>query len=453
MKNNINIPAKIIYYSDNIDILRGINSNTIDLIYLDPPFNKNDTFVGANKRTLEIKEWYVGLQNERGMFTDEDFDEIFRDNAQFQDIWTHTDTQKEWYGQIDNYNHELISFFDSIRKSAASGAFFYLIFMTIRLIEMRRVLKDTGSIYLHCDPTMSHYIKIIMDVIFGEQKFRNEIIWGYKFGGSSKKQFAKKHDVILYYSKGNEWTFNEQLMREFETESNWGRREDGKLLTDWWYVPTLNTMAKERTGYPTQKPLALLERIITASSNTGDVVLDPFCGCATTCVAAEKLERKWIGVDWNKQAYYMVYYRLHKSLVNAGEQAGLHMLYKNIILETEPPARTDTDGELFYRVKTKQELKTYKITTAETRNINPQYRKEAIDLLYDEQMGFCNGCNEYLKKTSFTLDHIEPWHETHNNDIDNLQLLCYRCNNWKGTGTMIELVEKLYSEKVITKAL
>ena len=529
MKNNINIPTKIIYYSDNIDILRGINSETIDLIYLDPPFNKNDTFVGTNERVHEIKEWYVGLQQERGMFTDEDFDEVFKDNVRFKDIWNHNDIQKEWYGQIDRYNHELINYFDSVRKTAVAGTFFYLIFMTIRLIEMHRILKDSGSIYLHCDSTMSHYLKVLLDKIFGHSNFRNEIIWQrIKAGKSSQHKSAswgRNTDTILFYTKSSTYTlrpfkaltqkeiqekFNkiddagnrylddtshifrpmklgerpnlcyewrgfknphpsgwvmskERIEEEYQKGNiviNTGKLERRKYLRDYegyscgnfWQDIKIPSQT-EKTGYPTQKPLALLERIIEASSNKGEVVLDPFCGCATTCVAAEKLERKWIGIDWNKQAYYMVYYRLHKSLVNTGEQAGLHMLYKNIILETKPPARTDADEELFYRVKTKQELKTYKITTTEIAKVDPQYRKEAIDLLFDEQGGFCNGCNERVHITNLTLDHIEPWSKTHNNDIDNLQLLCYRCNVWKRDGTMMELIEKLYREKVITKVL
>ena len=493
MKKNINIPTKIIYYSDNIDILRGINSETVDLIYLDPPFNKNDTFIGTNKRVQEIKEWYIGLQNERGMFTDENFDEIFKDNAQFKDIWNSNDIQKEWYGQIDRYNQELIKYLDSVRQSAVAGTFFYLIFMTIRLIEMHRILKDTGSIYLHCDATMSHYLKIIMDKVFGAKNFRNEIVWNYGKWSNITRSFQKNHDIILFYTKGEDYIFNpiyvpkrKQVAYHTNIINGQGQllvydenktpqsiisryikkgykivniKNEYVLENDTWTsikdksLNFLNSQSKERTGYPTQKPLALLDRIIKTSSNEGDVVLDPFCGCATTCVAAEKLERKWIGIDWNKQAYYMVYYRLHQSLVNTGEQAGLHMLYKNIILETKSPVRDDGDSELFYRVKTKQELKTYKTKTAEPRNIDPQYRKEAIDLLYDEQKGMCNGCNEYLKKTSLTLDHIEPWSQTHNNDIDNLQLLCYRCNNWKRTGTMAELIERLYREDAITKEL
>ena len=195
--------------------------------------------------------------------------------------------------------------------------------LAIRLIECHRVLKDTGSVYLHCDPTMSHYLKIILDCIFGEKNFRNEIIWGYRTGGVSKSKFAKKHDVILCYQKTNHCFHNpmkEIILydKPFFTNAqpnNKGQYEIEVYIRDVWddIKPVLN-VSKERTGYPTQKPLVLLERIIKASSNKGDVVLDPFCGCATTCIAAERLERKWIGIDVSHKAYELVKERLKKEV-------------------------------------------------------------------------------------------------------------------------------------------
>ena len=280
----LNVMPRTIFCRDNIDVLRGINTGCIDLIYLDPPFNKKKVFTAPLGSSAE--------------------------GAAFSDIFKAKDIKDEWVKSIEYENPELHACLAGVKTFSNQYNYCYLVYMAIRIIECHRILKDRGSLYLHCDPTMSHYLKIVMDCIFGEKQFRNEIVWCYKFGGSSRKQFARKHDVILYYSKLDNWVFNEQLMREFETDSNWGQRKDGKLLTDWWYIPTLNTMAKERTGYPTQKPLALLERIITASSNKGDMVLDPFCGCATTCVAAEKLGRQWLGVDVSHRAYELVNQRL-----------------------------------------------------------------------------------------------------------------------------------------------
>ena len=191
------------------------------------------------------------------------------------------------------------------------GAF--LCFMAVRLLAMRRVLKPTGSLYLHCDPTASHYLKELMDAVFGRKNFKNEIIWGYQTGGASKRWFSRKHDTIFFYSKTNRYAFFSENVRVPRSEKSLFRARNPKgarisssdvtkLAPDVWTdIPALNPMACERTDYPTQKPLALYERIILASSNKGDVVLDPFAGCATTCVAAERLGRQWVGIDiWDK---------------------------------------------------------------------------------------------------------------------------------------------------------
>ena len=463
-----NIPNQTIFCRDNIDVLRNINSECIDLIYLDPPFAKNETFVGSNAKVQEIKKWFLDLQDKQGKFSEVDFDDIFKDSARFKDIWNENDIQRAHYSQIDNYNRELVAYFESVRKSATTGAFYYLIFMTIRLIEMHRVLKDTGSIYLHCDPTMSHYLKVVMDKIFGKNNFRNEIVWHYGKWSNAANFFQKNHDIIYFYSKGSNYLFNKQyqpfskktIITPFARKVDKrgvavqdktkpmnidSKKKKGVAMHDTWSdIPFIHPVAHERVGYPTQKPLALLERIIKASSNKGDVVLDPFCGCATTCVAAERLQRHWIGIDWNMQAYYMIYYRAHTAGIITAEQ--LFVLDRALKLETNPIPRSDSKTEpLFYEVKSRAELKPKKYT----RNMNAQYRKEAIDLLYEEQTGICNGCDAYLRKADLTLDHIAPWSDTHNNDIDNLQLLCYRCNNWKRTGTMIDLVQMLYDRDVI----
>ena len=176
--------------------------------------------------------------------------------------------------------------------SHSDSMFSYLLFMASRLKECYRVLKSTGSLYLHCDPYASHYLKQLLDCIFGWRNFRNEIVWSYGLGGSSKRCYSKKHDIILFYSKTQNWTFDKPLIPATS------QMLKGKLkgLDDVWYIPTINNMAKERTGYPTQKPLKLLERIIKASSSPGDLVLDPFCGCATTCVASERL---WSSMGWH----------------------------------------------------------------------------------------------------------------------------------------------------------
>ena len=192
----------------------------------------------------------------------------------------------------------------------------YLLNMATRLIPMRRVLANTGSIYLHCNPTASHYLKLVMDAIFGTKNFRNEIIWAYRGGGTPENDFAKKHDVIFRYSKTSNVTFNVDAVRvpysqaskdrlryrarsfrRSGTYDNYEQHPGGKHPEDWWVLQPIMPSAKERLGYPTQKPLALLERIISASSNVDDIVLDPFCGCGTAAHAAESLGRRWVGVD------------------------------------------------------------------------------------------------------------------------------------------------------------
>lgn len=185
----------------------------------------------------------------------------------------------------------------------------YLSYMAERIADMHRLLKDTGSIYLHCDPTASHYLKIIMDEVFGKENFRNEIVWCYTGPSRANKFFPKKHDYLLFYTKSNEWVFNADSVRvpyvKLETGNTSGIFKSahtlsgkGKIPESWWTEFSLvGRIKNERLGYPTQKPLALLKRIITASSNQGDLVLDPFCGCGTTIEAAHLLKRNWVSID------------------------------------------------------------------------------------------------------------------------------------------------------------
>ena len=335
---SLNVKNRTIYCSDNLDILRGIDNDCIDLIYLDPPFNKNKKFTAP-----------IGSSAE---------------GAEFSDIFREEDVKDEWVATIAEDHDEIHSFLVGIKHIGNKYNYCYLCYMAIRLIEMHRVLRDTGGIYLHCDPAMSHYLKLMMDCIFGESNFRNEIIWWYyNIANVSRQSFGRKHDIIMYYSKTKQHIYNFDVMREPYTEnSNWvkqgGYKNDkryspnpkGKLLHDVWRVSAINNMAKERTGYPTQKPLALLERIITASSKKGDVILDPFCGCATTCVAAEKSGRQWIGIDISIKAYELVQTRLkdevyEMGLINGEGKDNTPMDLPTIHFFTDPPKRTDKDAD------------------------------------------------------------------------------------------------------------
>ena len=196
----------------------------------------------------------------------------------------------------------------------------YLTYMAERLEHMWRLLKPTGSIYLHCDPAASHYLKVVMDAIFDKKNFRNEIAWCYSTSGRSKKHFAKKRDIIFFHSGSSKYYWSDDkipvsskcLASHYRSKDSGGRRcrirvdhgkeriyypENGMICNDWWEIPYLNSMSKERLDYPTQKPLALLERIIQASSKKDHIILDPFCGCGTAVEAAHKLRRRWVGID------------------------------------------------------------------------------------------------------------------------------------------------------------
>lgn len=210
------------------------------------------------------------------------------------------------------------------RESSLSA---YLVNMAVRLTEMKRLLKPSGSIYLHCDPTASHYLKMLMDAVFGNEEFTNEIIWGYRTGGVSSKYWAKKHDTIFLYGKSQK-TFTplkETVFYDKPFFTDQQPNKDGKYpievyVRDVWdsgmddksIKPIIN-VSKERLGYPTQKPVKLLERIIKASSNEGELVLDPFCGCGTTLHAAETLDRQWVGVDVSRFAVEVVRKRLTRA--------------------------------------------------------------------------------------------------------------------------------------------
>ena len=272
-----NFPGKAMWTGDCLYILRGMNSASVDLIYLDPPFNSNADYAAP-----------IGSQAAGAAFTD---------------TWTLSDLDVEWINLIEArypaLNRALLAAMTPSDKS-------YLVYMAARLLEMKRVLKPNGSVYLHCDQTMAHYLKVLMDAIFGKRNFCNNIAWSYRRWTSAAHQFQRMHDDILFYALPDA-TFNEQsedMNRKSQYFREWRhslgdvfyieqdiKESDSRpeTMSDVWEISVLNSQAKERVGYPTQKPLALLDRIIRASSNEGDVVLDPFCGCATTCVAADDL--------------------------------------------------------------------------------------------------------------------------------------------------------------------
>ena len=388
-----------------------MNSGTEDLVYLDPPFNSNRTY------SAPIGSEAAG--------------------AAFKDSWTFDDADRVYLALLKERDPTTFAIIDAARLAHGRGMAAYLGMMAQRLVEMRRVLKPTGSIYLHCDPFASHYLKMVMDSLFGRDNFRNEIIWCYTGPGSpNMRQFNRKHDTISWYSIGRRWTFNRDAVRimhadggphaggftsdtveaiDGESSAQYGAK--GKIPETWWIQKKGNGLAiaarqkKQYVGYPTQKPLALLERIIKASSNPGDVVLDPFCGCATAAVAAERLQRQWMGIDISAKAAELVVTRLQGMLDEIP-------LYKtgDVVHRTDRPGRTDLGGL-------------------------PHYRTH-LDLLYGRQEGFCGGCGEHFRKRNLTVDHIVPQAHGGTDHLENLWLLCGACNSSKGTRSQEQFLKE-----------
>ena len=317
---------KTLYYGDNLEILRNkIPDASVDLCYIDPPFNS--------------KRSYFQIYNNIGGSEDKAQAQAFVDTWSwdtqaiegFEEITTNAN------GRFTRQAIELIKGLEIILKKGPLLA--YLVHMTLRVTEIFRVLKPTGSFYLHCDPTASHYLKLVLDAIFCGQggEFRNEIIWargtasGGKAGGN---KFVPNHDVILVYAKDVKQQFfvrqyieytEDYIKERFKYTDENGRRyrlqlgnrkqfldeSKGKPVSDIWTdIFPINPMAKEKLGYPTQKPEALLERIIRASSNPGDVILDAYCGCGTTIAVAQNLNRNWIGIDITYHSISLILKRL-----------------------------------------------------------------------------------------------------------------------------------------------
>ena len=389
-----------IWTGDCLDVMRGMNSASVDLIYLDPPFNSKANYAAP-----------IGSKAA---------------GAAFKDTWTLSDVDVEWINLIEAKHAAL---YRVLLAAITSSDKSYLAYMAARLLELRRVLKPTGSLYLHCDPTMSHYLKIVMDAVFGRRHFKNEIVWSYQRWTGGTRHFQRMHDVIFLFGRSEESRFNQIL----EPHSPKGRHRhkgknrtttvnaDGalaqtyvsdsgmKAMRDVWEISYLNANAKERLGYPTQKPLAVLDRIINASSNPGDTVLDPFCGCATACIAAQKLHRQWVGIDISPKAAELVRQRMHDEL---------GMFYYGAH-RTDIPQRTDL-GKL-------------------ARPNSPENRRR----LYGEQAGDCAGCTDHFEARHLEVDHIIARRKGGTDHPENLQLLCGNCNRIKGARGMEYLRTKL----------
>jgi len=404
----LNIKPRTMFAGDCLDILRGFNDECIDLVYLDPPFNSNHNYAAP-----------IGSEAA---------------GAAFKDTWSLSDINLAWHGLIKHDYPGLYALLNAVRKVHSDSMMSYLIYMAVRVVELKRVIKATGSIYLHCDPTAGHYLKLLMDAIFGKENFRNEIIWriGWVSGFKTQKiGWIRNHDAILYYVRSGE--ANKRFNKEYIPYPPGYRRRGGSLPTgkgfpieDTWNCHEgdrldsimIKSFSGEKTGYPTQKPLALLKRIIKASSNKGDIVLDPFCGCATACVAAQDEGREWIGIDISEMANKLVRERMRKDL---------RLFNVGITYRTDIPKRTDLGAV-------------------------PKYNSiENKKFLYGEQGGYCNGCGTYFEAQHFHIDHIIPRVKGGTDHVSNLQLLCGSCNAIKGARTHEELLVRLTDKGYIKR--
>ena len=485
-----------IWTGDCLDIMRGMNSESVALIYLDPPFNSNADYAAP-----------IGSKAAGAAFTD---------------TWGLHDINLAWHGEIKADYPGLYALLTATREIHGDSMMSYLIYMAIRVMEMKRLLKPTGSIYLHCDPTASHYLKLLMDAVFGADRFRSDISWKRSSAHSDTKQGRKQHgrirDTLLYYTCGRSWTWNpvyteydQDYVEEFYkyTDQETGRRyrksdltaakpggdtsyhwrvkrpgggewqadldgewknplagweyqgappyknrywayskqkmidfaSQGRLvyartgmpsykrfldempgvpLQDLWAdIGPIGPKARERTDYPTQKPKVLLERIIHSSSHTGDMVLDPFCGCATACVAAQSLGRQWAGIDISSRAADLVQSRMR-------EEWGLFFQGTH---RTDIPTRTDLGKVIRYN--------------------DPRNKK----YLYGEQGGYCNGCEEHFQIQHFHVDHIVARSKGGTDHSSNLQLLCGSCNTIKGAKSQEELQVALTDKGYIKRKM
>ena len=480
-----NFANRTLYHGDNLNFLRGMNSGTVHLIATDPQFNKSRDFHATP--------------------------DSLASGASFQDRWSwRDDLHDDWLIEIQRDYPEVWSVITAAKQVYGDDMAAFLCFMGVRLVEMRRVLRDDGSIYVEIDDTAHAYVKALMDAVFEARNFRGQIVWR-RYGSHNDAQgYGRVYDVILFYAKDGKgiwngswqeldseyvsksyrhedergkyrtaplhtgglagggyeyefrgftriWRYSETRMRELEAQGRirqgrqgkgiperkvYLRESKGKPVSNLWDdIAALTGQNSERTGYPTQKPLALYERIIKASSNPGDLVLDPFCGCATTPIAAERQGRRWVGIDIWDETYPVVLKRLEQeglTLPDADTQPGQQTLTFDIHYSTTPPTRTDSGESVIPPLPT---------PTRRNKERHPPPRTQHGRLIAD--IGpFCQGCGrDYgFDPRVLEVDHIRPKSDGGSDAYDNLTLLCPPCNKEKRDWYTLTRLQQLNRE-------
>ena len=452
-----------LFIVDNYHLLKSLDTESIDLICTDPPFAKNETFVGELTPALTDDEKQRELDKLRdwGIQTSADAERRHvtwptgSTTANFRDIWSwEKDVHEQWMDEIRDNRPNVLNVIETTRYTHGEGTAAYLAYMAVRLIECHRVLKRTGSLYLHCDHTANSYLRHLLDGIFGTDNFRNDIIWSYRTGGVSKRYWPRKHDTLLFYVKSKKYkhhAIEERIYYDkpfFSTKTD----SDGRYYADvfirdvWDDIKPLINVSRERTGYPTQKPVALAERIIRASSHAGDVVLDPFAGCAYVPVAAANLERQWIACDISPRAMTVLRRQFKKfgyavdgeapEGVLANKGVSLARADVTILGPNELPERTTSEDD----VKSVKPLPQRRYKTS----ASIFTRQEMLEYLLGLSgwrawcCGFAN-CKvdadgrAIIECTTrnFELDHIDPKSKQGRHEIDNRAPLCPFHNSLK----------------------
>ena len=385
--------------ADNLAFLRGMNSACVDLVYAEPPANSRH----RHEAPMGGAGWRV-----------------------FYDVWRSRLVRPEWARALAVRFPAAAKLLDLAAHPADR---LYLIYMAIRLREIGRVLKPGGGIYLHCDSADSHWWRLMLDAVFGADNFRSHIVWEHDSPARVKNNFAKRHDILLRYAKGGDETFHPAAVAP-PPDPLTGRKNPPE---DVWAIPAVKVKSAESVGFLAQKPLALLEKIILASSSEGDVVLDPFCGCATACVAAEKLGRRWIGMDASPSAFDILAKRLAKDLrlsVTVCRQRDEQKILR--IKKINDSGAVLAEWEAYHRIMPPQRDGDVLL------DIKGGDKAEVCARLFQIQKGFCNGCGNSFPAGELNLDRLVPKLFGGLDFPTNFQLLCATCVRIKGKRTMEE---------------